>query len=154
RPGDERIIEQVECLCRYGQNVLTSFYHGFHQSTRMDRQEFRIVCERGDIRLFEWLPTTLRIHATLLDSDVEKISLHLPGARAREITRYSDEDRKAYSRHEHYEVDGLFMIEADCGMPKTALYGKCLRDLLSDQIQFIFDADHHRLLDESAGLTS
>jgi hypothetical protein len=37
------------------------FYYGFHQSSRMESQEARIVYERGTIRLFEWVPTRIEI---------------------------------------------------------------------------------------------
>ena len=38
------IIDQVHCTVRYGSVMLANFYHGFHQSSRM---EARIVCERA-----------------------------------------------------------------------------------------------------------
>ena len=55
------IIDQVHCTVRYDSVLLANFYHGFHQSSRMESQEARIVCERGTIRLFEWVPTRLEI---------------------------------------------------------------------------------------------
>ena len=43
--------------------VVVNFYHGFTQAGRMDRQELRLVFERGDVLLEEWIPTRFRIHA-------------------------------------------------------------------------------------------
>lgn len=154
RPGDERIVEQVQCLCRHESNAMTSFYHGFHQPDRLDRQEFRIVFERGDLRMVEWLPTSLRIDAILLDRDAEAVAACLPNPKVRQIQRYDGEKRRAHSRHKHYEVDALYSIESDVGMPKQALYGHVLRELLRDQIRFILDPSHQRRLDETAGLRS
>jgi hypothetical protein len=51
RPGGG-IIDQVHCTVCYGGVLLANFYHGFHQSSRMESQEARIVCGRGTIRLF------------------------------------------------------------------------------------------------------
>ena len=48
---------------RYGPTILVNFYHGFHQTGRMDRQELRLVFEWGDVTLFDWVPTNGRIHA-------------------------------------------------------------------------------------------
>ena len=48
RPGSSPPIEeQVQCTVRYGPTVLVNFYHGFHQTGRMDRQEMRFIFERG-----------------------------------------------------------------------------------------------------------
>jgi predicted dehydrogenase len=152
RPGNAGIVDQVQCVCRYDPQVLTTFYHGFHQSDRMDRQEFRIVCERGDIRLSEWLPTTLRIDAALLEGQAEAIAAMLPNARLRQIERFTGERRQVRSRHREYEVDALFTIESNVGMSKTELYGHVLRELLRDQVRYIIDPQHKRRLDEQAGL--
>ena len=56
RPG-AAIEEHVRCTVRYGDAALVDFYHGFHQAARMDRQELRLVFERGEITLFDWVPT-------------------------------------------------------------------------------------------------
>ena len=50
---------------RYGDDALVNFYHGFHQTGRMDRQELRLVFERGDLTLFDWVPTRARVHAVV-----------------------------------------------------------------------------------------
>ena len=51
------IEDQVQCTVRYGDGVLVNFYHGFTQPGRMDRQELRLVFERGDVTLYDWVPT-------------------------------------------------------------------------------------------------
>ena len=64
RPGSSPPIEEhVQCTVRYGPTTLVNFYHGFHQTGRMDRQEMRFVFERGDVTLYDWVPTRARIHA-------------------------------------------------------------------------------------------
>ncbi|HJZ56042.1 MAG TPA: Gfo/Idh/MocA family oxidoreductase, partial [Gemmataceae bacterium] len=62
RPGTA-IEEHVHATVRYGDATLANFYHGFHQTGRMDRQELRLVFERGDVTLSDWVPTRARIHA-------------------------------------------------------------------------------------------
>src|SRR4029079_8279927 len=56
RPGTN-IEDQVQCSVRYGEAVHINFYHGFTQTGRMDRQELRLVFERGDLLLHGWVPT-------------------------------------------------------------------------------------------------
>jgi predicted dehydrogenase len=51
RPGSSPPIEEhVHCTVRYGPSMLVNFYHGFHQTGRMDRQELRLVFERGSVK--------------------------------------------------------------------------------------------------------
>ncbi len=49
RPGTT-LVDQVQCTIRYGELTLGSFYHGFHQMLRQDRQDWEIVFELGVIR--------------------------------------------------------------------------------------------------------
>jgi predicted dehydrogenase len=46
-----RVEDQVHATVRYGNGALVNFYHGFHQPGRLDRQELRLVFERGDVTL-------------------------------------------------------------------------------------------------------
>lgn len=154
RPGTADIVDQVECAAQYGYGVLANFYHGFHQSRRMDRQEFRIVTERGQLSLFEWMPTRLRIDATLLDREVSAVAAYLRDPRIDRVQGTEEIGRAVYSHHKHYEVDGRFVIEADAGLPKMKLYGAALRGLLDDQAKAIRDGSHRRRIDESNGLRS
>jgi len=45
--------EQVQCTVRYQDGALVNFYHGFHQPGRLDRQQFRLLFERGEVTLEE-----------------------------------------------------------------------------------------------------
>lgn len=154
RPGYEDEVDQVQCFCRYEHNVMVSFYHGFHQSDSLERQEFRIVCERGEIRLFEWLPTSIRIECAMLESEAENIARHLPKGKIKVVEELTGKKRLLMNRHKEYEADAEYVIEGNCGVDKSQLYGQVLRDLLRDQIKAMNDVSHRRVLDESAGLTS
>jgi predicted dehydrogenase len=153
RPGTN-IEEQVLCTARYGRGVLVSFYHGFHQASRMDRQAFRIVCERGDIRLFEWVPTRVEIDVLATEETKRAIAALLPDADVRRVEAYEGLPRKVTSRHKAYEVDGRYAIRGDAGMAKEELYGHVLRGLLSDQIAGARDPAHARRVTENDGLVS
>lgn len=159
RPGNLKLIEQVQCTVLYG-NVLVNFYHGFHQAERMDRQEMRIVCERGDVRLFEWVPTQLVIDTLATDATVARLAELLPGAAVEKIegvdTRTEPAQRPAQitSRHKSYRIDGRFRITADTGMTKAELYGHVLRQLLADQIRAVRQPAHTPRVSEENGLVS
>jgi len=153
RPGTD-IVEQVNCTTSYG-NVLVNFYHGFHQAARMDRQEMRLLFERGTVRLFEWVPTQIEIDCIASEETVDTLKTLLQCIeKADAVEMYSGSDRDVTSRHKSYKVDGRYLIRADFGMTKPELYGHVLRGLLSDQLAAISDAGHVRCVTEDNGLTS
>ena len=73
------IEDQVQCTVRYG-DAHANFYHGFHQTGRMDRQELRLVFERGDLLLHGWVPTYARIHAIADEASTRGFCELFPGA--------------------------------------------------------------------------
>lgn len=155
RPGSRPVfVEQVHCTARYGEKTLVNFYHGFHQASRMDRQEMRIVCERGDIRLFEWVPTELQIDMLADEAVKDRLVALLPEAPLISTTPYTGEARHVTSRHKAYLVDGRYLITGGVGLTKQELYGKVIRDLLADQVAAIHDPAHQRRVTEQNGVSS
>ena len=100
--GDARTVEeQVMCTCRYAAadgrhtGILFHFEHGFHQPSRMDRQELRLVFERGELRLFDWVPTHGELRAVLDDAAITAVAALLPAAEIRMVERYAGAARQA-----------------------------------------------------------
>ena len=154
RPNSNDIVEQVHCSVQYGGGVLANHYHGFHQAGRFDRQEFRIVFERGDLRLFEWVPTQMAIECLTDRKTIEAIEALAPNAEVKELATYEGDARQVTSRHRDYSVDGRYRITGDAGMPKQALYGHVVRSLLQDQLDAARNPQHPRRVSERNGLTS
>jgi predicted dehydrogenase len=153
RPDSGGLVDQVQCTVRHG-GVLANFYHGFHQSSRMESQEARIVCERGTIRLFEWVPTRIEIDLLATRPDLDAAATLVPHAEVEELALFEDDDREVLARHKTFPADGRFRIRGHTGMEKQALYGHVVRSLLADQIESIENPGHHRLVSEDNGLTS
>jgi len=153
RPNSE-ITEQVQCVCRYDNDVLVNFYHGFTQAERMDRQEMRILFERGTLQLVEWMPTKLQIDCIVTDRQLSALQDLLPHAVVETVKSYRGDERQVTSRHKPYEVDGRYLIRADTGMEKLDLYGHALRGLLADQVAFLRAPSHARRITEDHGRTS
>jgi len=153
RPGTD-IVEQVNCTAAYT-DVLVNFYHGFHQATRMDRQEMRLLFERGSIRLFEWVPTRLELECIAENETIEALVKMVPYVEETgTLESYTGDERNVTSRHKSYEVDGRYLIAGGVGMTKPQLYGHVLRGLLADQVTAIRNPEHSRRVTEQNGLTS
>lgn len=153
RPGSN-IIDQVQCAVRYHDEIMINFYHGFTQASRMDRQELRLIFEKGDIMLYEWVPTRIRIHAIDNEAETKIISDIFPYARIEMSNWYNGEERKVTSRHKQYEVYQQYELYWNEEKSKMHIYGQILRDMLKDQIEWIFDHDHKRKITDTNGKAS
>jgi len=150
RPGT--IIEdQVQCTVRYGDDVLVNYYHGFTQLGRMDRQELRLVFERGDVRLEEWIPVRATIHAVVDEADTRTLCELFPGARLDVTAWYSGKERACSGRHKSLDVYQMVEMRYGEGDVKMHRYGELLRCLLADQLAWIKDRRHVRKVTEQNG---
>ncbi|MET0475828.1 MAG: Gfo/Idh/MocA family oxidoreductase [Mycobacterium sp.] len=139
--------DQVQCTVRYPGGSLFNFYHGFHQPGRLDRQELRLVFERGDVLLQGWVPTSIRIHAVADEAQTRELNELLPGARIDVLTTCSPRDRAFYSHgrdHDAYQRFDLYWEDLE----KMPLYCELLRRMMSDQVSWIRDRTHRRRVDE------
>lgn len=153
RPGTA-IEEQVHCTARYGDSVLVDFDHGFHQAGRMDRQELRIVFERGDLTLFDWVPTHGRIHALVDERQTRELCELFPGSRLDVAAAYGGADRSARGRGKAIDAAQLIDLAFGDGQPKLPLYCQLLRSMMADQAAWIRDRSHRRVITEANGRDS
>jgi predicted dehydrogenase len=162
------VEEQVLCTCRHASGpdgrgpgkpephagVLFHFEHGFHQASRLDRQEMRLVFERGELRLFDWVPTHGVVRGLLDTAGIEELAAILPGSSVRVVERCEGEGRRVRGRFRPFEADALVEITFTTGMTKLGIYGQVVRDLAADQIAWIRDPAHGRRLTEEDSVRS
>jgi predicted dehydrogenase len=160
------VEEQVMCTCRYvgadgrprgGEQhagILFHFEHGFHQPSRMDRQELRLVFERGELRLFDWVPTHGELRAVLDDAGIAALTGLLPAATTRVVERYDGAARQVRGRFRPFEASALVEIAFTTGKDKLGIYGDVVADLAADQFAWIRDPAHRRRLTEAEGVAS
>lgn len=149
RPGSG-IVEQDHATVRYGSTgepatgAPISFHHAFTQAARMDRQEMRIVFERGEVRLNEWVPTDMTIDCLADFGTIAKLESFVPNVHVEAAAAYHGQERTVTSRHKRYDIDGRYRVTGHVGMDKAALYAHVLRGLLADQVEAIRDPAHER----------
>jgi predicted dehydrogenase len=150
RPGTS-IEDQVQCTVRYRDGVLVNFYHGFTQLGRMDRQELRLVFERGDVRLDEWVPVRATIHALVDEAAMATLSDLFPDALVDVKSTYAGKERVASGRHKKLEVCRLVEMRYGRNDLKMERYGELVWALAADQLAWIDDRRHKRRLTEQNG---
>jgi predicted dehydrogenase len=153
RPGTD-IEEHVACSTRFGDTALVHFYHGFHQAGRMDRQRMRLVFERGDITLHEWVPTRATIHALADEAQTRALCAIFPGARLDVTVGYGPKDRSCSGRGRSIDAYQQIELTHGEGRNKGHLYGELLRALMADQLAWVRDRGHVRKVTEQNGLDS
>jgi hypothetical protein len=144
----------VHCTVRYGETALVDFYHGFHQPGRMDRQELRLVFERGEVTLYEWVPTRGKIHAIADEKGTRDLCDLFPGARLDVTAGYAPKDRACQGRHRSLDVHQMVELSFGAGQNKTQLYGQLLRSMMADQVAWMRDHSHLRRVSEENGRSS
>jgi predicted dehydrogenase len=148
------IEDQVQCAVRYRDGIHVNYYHGFHQPGRMDRQELRIVFERGDLLLTGWVPTYARIHAIADEADTRTLCEIFPGARVDSLNVYSPKDRGCYGHGNTYDVYQEFELHWGDWRQKSRTYSELLRAFMTDQTAWIQDRSHQRVTTEKNGRDS
>ena len=114
----------------------------------MDRQELRLVFERGEVRLFDWVPTHGDVRALLDDDAAAALAAMLPRSAIRTIDRHAATARRMRGRFHDFEAAALVAIEFSLGLEKLQIYGEVVRDLAADQVARIRDPGHVRRLTE------
>jgi predicted dehydrogenase len=150
RPGTA-MEEHVSCTLRYGETALVDFYHGFHQTGRMDRQRLHLLFERGEVTLSEWIPTRARLHAIVDETQSRELCELFPGARLDVSASYGPKERQVRGRGEDLDVWQMIDLSYGDGTVKGHVYGELLRAMLTDQLAWIRDHSHQRRMTEENG---
>jgi predicted dehydrogenase len=153
RNGDG-VEDQVQCTVKYGEEIFVNFYHGFTQAGRMDRQEFRILFEKGDITLYEWVPTNLKIRALGSERDTRLLLDVFPDSRLKIESYYFGKDRSARGRFKDIDAYQKFEIFSGESNKKMHIYGDLIYELMKDQLQWLNDRSHKRKITEDNGRDS
>jgi predicted dehydrogenase len=153
RPGTD-IEEHVHCTVRYDGVAMVDFYHGFHQTGRMDRQELRLVFERGDLTLHEWIPTWGTIHAIVDERGEEILKGLFPASQVSVASTIEGSARACRGRGQAIDAGQIVDVSFGAGQEKAVVYQELLRAMMEDQVGWIRDRGHVRVVSEANGRES
>lgn len=149
-----RCEDQVQCAVQYGTGAHINFYHGFTQPHRLDRQELRLIFERGDITLFGWIPTRVRIHGLADETNMHKLCDLFPAARVDAIAGYGGNERHCIGHGRSHDVYQQFELRWGDHLQKLPTYCELLRLLMADQAAWVKDRNHERRITAQNGRDS
>jgi predicted dehydrogenase len=142
------VEEQARCTVLYPGVVMATMYHAFVQPARLERTQIRILFERGNITLNGWIPTSFRLEG-LVDDDTEAQCYAL--FTDSRIERADDVSGLAISgRHQSFAVTKhLVLVGGDeLSSTKVERYGDLVHRVFADQLSWVRDPGHSRLVDE------
>lgn len=154
---DHKIEDQVQATVRYGDAEagykLVNFYHGFTQTGRMDRQEMRLVFERGDVTLYEWVPTRMVLRCVADEATTRALMDLFPDAQLN-VTANIDPTKPIGGRHKTFLAYQQIEIKFGFEVEKQHRYSELLRLMFRDQVAAIKQPGVHRIISEQNGLSS
>ncbi len=148
------IEEQVQCTVRYASGPLVNFYHGFTQPSRLDRQEFRLLFEHGELTLEEWVPVRARVRAAVNEEETRALMKIFPGSRLDVLKSFGGRDRAARGRFKDLDLFQQIDLQHALGDDKQRRYCELLRALFADQLAWLRDRTHVRKVTERNGRDS
>ncbi len=153
RPGSG-VEDQVQCTVRYASGPLVNFHHGFTQPSRLDRQEFRLLFEHGELTLEEWVPVRARIRAAVDEAQTRTLLELFPGSRLDVLKTFGGRDRAARGRFKDLDIYQEIDLHHGLGDEKMRRYSELLRALFADQLAWLRDRTHQRKITERNGRDS
>jgi predicted dehydrogenase len=153
-PGNKKEAwTQVQSIVDYD-GCPVNFYHGFNQPGRLDRQEIRLLFEKGDVSLYEWIPVYTRLHGLVDETDLGKLKKLFPVAEIEKVNGFTGESRRCRGHYHEYDVSCEIILEDGKPEDKLTRYQQMLEYMLEDQIKWIKNREHQPVISGLNGLNS
>ena len=170
RPASS-MIDRVQATVWYPGGPV-NFYHGFDQPKILDRQEMRLLFERGEITLYEWVPVKMKLHGLTKAGELKRLeaitntaaieAIAKPAAieaiaktAAIETASGNEADTpQARGRSKDIRFDRHITLEYEHTAGKQALYQQMLTAMITDQWNWIIDPTHVRVIEGENALQS
>ena len=150
RPGTQQ-EDRVTCLLKFKSGVIVSHYHGFDQPNCLDRATHRILFERGDVTVRGWIPESIIVNAVINNRDLEDLRNIFPDLILTVTKNFDQIDGKMKGRGKTIKADKTIRLHYNSPLTKEQLYFKGIESLIIDQINYIRQNKHKRIITENNG---
>jgi predicted dehydrogenase len=146
--------DRVMCVLLHQKKILATHYHGFDQPKVLDRQVHQIIFERGEVTVNGWIPESFSIRLLADDLIMSQIIDLCPDSQQRILNRFSATKQKMRGRGKKISTAYYSQIDYNSKIDKQQLYTQAIINLLQDQINYLKDPRHDRVIREENGLES
>ncbi len=143
--------DRVLCVLRHQNGIISHHYHGFDQPDILDRQIHRILFERGDIVINGWIPESFLINAILKDSDITQFKNICKNAKFKVLKKFSTNANEFRCHDKNFTANQYLQIQSTSNVDKLTLYSNAIANLVIDQIHFVRNQEHKRVIREENG---
>jgi predicted dehydrogenase len=147
RPHFGKIYDRVQATVLYAKGTV-NFYHGFDQPKILDRQELRLLFERGEITLSGWIPLRMQLYGLVKTSTTKRIQELLGPHLAVHKLHTRKINGKAKGRFLDIAFENELTIDCQSTVAKEDRYRQMLKDMLDDQWKWIRNKRHVRVVDD------
>jgi hypothetical protein len=105
-------------------------------------------------QISDWVPTRARVHALVDERRTRELCALFPGARLDVAASYGGTDRACRGRGQEIDAYQLIDLSFGDGQAKSRLYSQLLRAMMQDQVSWIRDRNHKRVVTEANGRDS
>jgi predicted dehydrogenase len=150
---EKKLIDRVQATVHYN-GCAVNFYHGFDQPKLLDRQEMRLQFERGDVRMYGWIPVRMKMHGLLQKKQLERLGEMVPDLSIAHHNGSWSANQKVRGRFTDISFDHHVTLEYGNISEKQNRYQEMLAAMILDQWKWIIDRKHIRVIDDSNALES
>lgn len=143
--------DRVLCVLRHQSGVISHHYHGFDQPSILDRQKHHILFERGDIVINGWIPESFIINAILNDNDIFQLKNICKNAKFKVLEKFTINENKFECHGKSFTADQHLQVQYTSNVDKLTIYSSAIAGLVIDQINFIRNREHKRVIREENG---
>lgn len=151
--GEGNIIDRVQATVLYKEGVV-NFYHGFDQPEILDRQEMRLLFERGEITLYGWVPVCIKIHGLMQEKELQRLHTLMIDCSIEHHEKPAAGIQQVRGRFTELFFDEHITIVYGSISEKHNRYRQMLTAMISDQWSWIKDRRHIRVIDSSNAVES
>jgi predicted dehydrogenase len=146
------ITDRVQAVVQYKLGFV-NFFHGFNQLKVLDRQEMRLQFELGDISLYGWIPTKLKLTGLLDEKQENEFNAMMKNYIPVSYEKYNP---GSSSSNQNQFQQGGQKIEAvyNDKLDKQQRYGEMLKNMMEDQLEWVRDHTHKRRIDQENAVQS
>ena len=140
------IYDRVQATLLYPQGIV-SFYHGFDQPGILDRQEMRLLFERADITLYEWIPVRMELRGLVTEHQLQRVDDLMKPFSKVVSGQQKPAGKNVRGRFSEISYDLQITRVYQSLLDKPGRYQQMLADLLLDQWKWIQEPGHRRVID-------